>query len=152
MIKANELRIGNWVEDEVLGWIRVVGIHTDDVRVIFNHMTAERVIEVHSREIKTSELKPIPLTPEILEKCGFTNTSVKNPFFDMFDISVPFKRALSVNNPGTPNEFVFFAESDGSNSREVVTIRNFDYHGKTYLHQLQNLYFALTGTELEVKL
>ena len=67
--------------------------------------------------------EPIPLTPEILEKCGLNSPLA----------------VLSHNR-----DF-------------VITGTEYDYNGVyigkiEYLHQLQNLYFALTGQELTVNL
>lgn len=116
MIKANELRLGNWVDlfDSETGH--------NFVQATYSLLNAENFID------------PIPLTPEILERCGFN-----------FD-------EVQMNIPGHDYEFVF--DKDGL---------KYGYHGEDgfiretrqpmlYLHQLQNLYFALTGEELEIKL
>lgn len=64
----------------------------------------------------------IPLTPEILEKCGFVQTS-----------AATFGNGIIG---------IYFGEGE-----------YFYNHGKgKYLHQLQNLYFALTGEELNCPL
>ena len=63
--------------------------------------------------------RPIPLTPEILEKCGFEN-SYK---FGMVWHNYLKRYAVVVNGESIENV-------------------------PQNLHQLQNLYFALTGTEL----
>jgi len=52
MIKANELRIGNWVNDTVSG-------------------NPIRRIKTHDFTSDLSYLEPIELSPEILEKAGF---------------------------------------------------------------------------------
>ena len=51
MIAPNELRIGNWVK---IGYVP--------------HM----VIDGKHIDLYCEDYQPIPLTPEILEKCGFT--------------------------------------------------------------------------------
>lgn len=80
---------------------------------------------------------PIPLTPEILEKCGFTQHHddchnqviyIKNIFHDL-----PFQWGVY------PNEL-----ASGFIVSNAKPLR--------YLHQIQNLYFALTGEELNVQL
>jgi hypothetical protein len=53
MIKANELRIGNWVSNGEKQF-------TADANVIYDAANFEHYV-----------LEPIPLTAEILEKCGF---------------------------------------------------------------------------------
>lgn len=75
---------------------------------------------------------PIPLTHKILVQFGFTCY-------------------LNPNNTGSViydlNDFKII-----EHKTEDFSLR--DMHSKrfTYLHQLQNLYFALTGEELEIKL
>jgi hypothetical protein len=71
---------------------------------------------------------PISLTPEILERCGLKND---DGYYHNEDYS------FSIEERG--NEY--FYEYDGRNIGK----------GCKYLHQLQNLYFALTSEELEVK-
>ncbi len=77
------------------------------------------------------DARPIPLTPKILEKAGFR---YKNFTHNL--------NKLSICLPGN-------SYKDGRtyfNSWCIIEgIPN-------SLHQLQNLYFALTGTELEIKL
>lgn len=115
MIKASELRIGNWVQ--------VNGAYTGDgfeiegkqITGIMNNY----VYLLGMLEITTSfeELQPIPLTPEILEKCGKTDKRFQLEFSIM------------------EGRFWYLK-----------------HYELFYLHQLQNLYFALTGEELTVNL
>ncbi len=105
MIKASELRIGNWI--------------------VFDGKILRATSNIiHSLDEEWFQAEPIPLTYEILEKCGFEClcSKWKNGHIE-----------LLVNLNG----YDFF------------------YGGFTkleYLHQLQNLYFALTTEELEVNL
>ena len=112
MIKANELRIGN---NYMVGGQLITA-------------TAEDILKCRARPTLR---RPIPLTPEILEKCGF----------------------CIISNPNHTNSFLCYKpmlklviDSDSKN----ITLR--DYSGVqksiTHLHQLQNLYHALTGEEL----
>lgn len=61
MIKANELRIGNWVRDT---W-------QDDQ---INNIIELNALEFSVRVCKgnCNKLEPIPLTPEVLKACGCT--------------------------------------------------------------------------------
>jgi len=77
-----------------------------------------------------SRIYPIPLTPEILKKAGFVCV-VDNHEWELRDHSFYIvKKALSNNL---------------NNYRWMQT-------DLAYLHQLQNLYFALTGEELQIEL
>lgn len=84
-------------------------------------------------EFKNEDVKPIPLTPEVLEKCGLSNVWIKESWMiveDRSDLDL-FGYAMKVRNASRTKEieFAYFK----------------------YLHQLQNLYFALTGKELIYK-
>jgi len=129
MIQPTELRIGNSVFYEGEVWF-IDSIHQDVCGV----MKGERgAIILYNR------MSPIPLTPEILEKCGFgENPQHEHPAFDEYSL-------LSNNR---------FAIGDFNGEYWVVD--GIDQwlleHKIYYLHQLQNLYFALTGEELKVQL
>lgn len=133
MIQPNELRIGNWVleggEPSLIYSLSIGGLTFHKVNDINIHNETLLVLETHE-----DRFAPIPLTPEILEQCGVA----------VFD-----------NKPGVfilPNSPFLITEGEGYYSLSIGVglhqhlIRIFD------LHQLQNLYFALTGRELEVNL
>lgn len=103
MIQANELRIGNWIL-----------LNNEPIEVYGT------LLDYCSKQTDIRELYPIPLTPEILEKCDFSDT---NFFFSIHDGGV------SVEDK--PGDNAFF-----------LPVK--------YLHQLQNLYYALTFKELEI--
>jgi hypothetical protein len=75
-----------------------------------------------------TKTKPIELTEDILIKCGFVEV-INNFEWDLPDHSFPVKRKRGTNH--------FKALYQG------VEIK--------YLHQLQNLYFALKGEELNIE-
>ena len=107
-MKANELRIGNWVSNgEIEFQITSKDIYHRDVRVY------------------GSFIKGIPITPEWLERVGFV--SKPNNLFILGKIELRYYRG-----------------------RSDVLVRGINVSYK-YVHQLQNLYFALTGEELEIK-
>lgn len=132
-LSAEELRIGNWVELE--------GLNSS-----LNRTTLTAILQG-----RYNELNPIPLTQEILLKCGFE----KIPHFTVMN-SLIFKlgrnRELSLGCVGTPNEMLFLNEVDDENNPSKVTdcvcLHNFDYDGKLYLHKLQNI-IAIFGQELD---
>jgi hypothetical protein len=78
-----------------------------------------------------SSIKPIPLTEEWLLKFGFEKN--ENGLFKLFNES---------EVPILLNEDLNGWTCDGI---------NFSVNGTQYIHQLQNLYFALTGEELTIK-
>jgi hypothetical protein len=114
MIKANELRIGNLVYLPTIEKTIVVGYH---------HI---RYATINP----DNEYEPIPLTPEILRRCGFFETSTDGEF--IYNERGIIK--ININNIG----LISF------NVGEII------FSTVHYLHQLQNLYFTLTGEELEI--
>lgn len=102
-------------------------------------------------------IDPIPLTEEILLKCGFKKQGLK--ILDFYNKSISWNEtfkeiSLSIQQG---NQYVYLREQNDElpNDRmadNIICIFNGDIHGKLYLHQLQNLYFALTNTELEINL
>jgi hypothetical protein len=125
-MKAEELRIGNLIKWKSTGDIEKV------VKIGYNNVN-----NVHE-----SDLNPIPLTEEWLVKFGFKKkySSVSDSFYIginpvtkdwMFDI-VWIKSMINYSYEGFP----FY--------------RNGHFRIES-VHQLQNLYFALTGTELTIK-
>lgn len=113
MINANELRIGNWVKN--LG----LDVKIEGYGIAF---CAEGKLIY----------EPIPLTPEMLEACGFEKSDV---YTNQYQFCTEY---LIDRQDGS---FGFLVGDDQS---EISSFK--------YLHQLQNLYFALTGEEIEIKL
>jgi hypothetical protein len=74
--------------------------------------------------------EPIPLTPEILEKAGF-----------VYDKITHYKNILMLAEGD--NGFDVWVKHFGEGNR---------INAVKHLHQLQNLYFALTGEELNIEL
>ncbi len=82
---------------------------------------------------------PIPLTEEILLKCGFRHRSEHRGEGMIMDLKHDEKSFLVYKQ----------YQKDGDGWGTGGTSSNVKIH---YLHQLQNLIFALTNKEMEVKL
>ncbi len=121
MIKESELRIGNLILNTAGETVRVKNIQEKSINMLVD---GDGVSGSYSLDFFTG----VPLTPEILEKCGFEKRITDNILFYF-------------HNCGYVDLYV-----DGG--------KFISYHFKFEikpLHQLQNLYFALTGNELEYK-
>ena len=111
-MKANELRIGNWVKLP----------HVEKPIQVF-------IIDTTETTTKT-KAEPLPLTEEWLLKFGFAHTH------------------------NTPHPNRVFMKSWTEGYFELEEIVNYFWGGSDYsveleyVHQLQNLYFALTNEEL----
>jgi len=151
MIKATELRIGNLVT-----WnpglinpnstlppmeIEISSIVDDKVGYVFPNIEnrvepfEDDVAQTGTRVKSLQEIEGIELTTEMLQNVGFKEKdSVLNAgFFEKGPVQLKAKGkhfewlgTADSNNPGNPSIVMFF-------------------------HQLQNLYFTLTGEELEIK-
>lgn len=129
MIKANELRIGNLTTGS-RGVRTVQGIR--DNRIYFDDDEGTTVYANDER------VMPIPITPEWLERLGFES---------------------SISPKGHENWIKYDAKHLAFVLREITPFIGFTYHsyGTDHsvelksVHQLQNIYFALTGEELTVK-
>lgn len=133
---AQELRIGNWVLSEECNRWRVTA------KDIYELYTA--IVE-SNHHFFTEDFQPIPLTPEILLACGFTKFQYPNhqerEMRDMY-----FKKTDYVQITFVMGETVLVGKNDSDEDEQVIlskSIRN--------LHQLQNLYYYLTHTELIFK-
>jgi len=113
-MKATELRLGNLV------------INSSNETVIVREIS-ETLVKTTPDDIHLiSELKPIPLTEEILLKCGFLKCNFTENHYDIKGM-----RVWKCNS-------MFLCDKNGIHIK--------------HLHQLQNLYFALCGEELEINL
>ena len=129
-MNANELRIGNYVYDDNGEIVQVEQINSDKIH---KFVTVSR-----GKLIYSSNIYQISLTKELLFKCGFGQQFLSDP--QEFNVLSAYKNGgfeiLKFND-----EEVFFYV-DWSGNRTCIKS----------LHQLQNLYFALNGKELEIKL
>jgi hypothetical protein len=123
MINATELRIGNYLNR--FGRKNQITWHTI---ALLHH-------EHKSYEKWQKEFEPIPLTEEWLTKFGFTEA--------MFDYTIHTGEFYNgsiglLSIAGNTGKFQLQYEMKCTQT----TIK--------YVHQLQNLYFALTGVELQL--
>lgn len=130
MIKANELRIGNLFQDQNENLLKVSEINEENQ--VF------KVVDRTKFPLPNGwKAEPIPLTEEILLKCGFEKKDESYVF-----------GANKQHRLRWINKITGFEHRIVSLSYNVAI---YDLHIK-YLHQLQNLYFALTGEELKIEL
>lgn len=133
-MKANELRIGNLVKhDSFIGFI--VSIYKDGVIVDFTKNPFK--IDGYA------SIQPIPLTEEWLVKLGFERDKTG-------DLSI------MINSIDTHLFFVvtkdwFYPSLISEPEYSNTTPSCIGLNRIQYVHQLQNLYFALTGEELTIK-
>jgi hypothetical protein len=106
MIKDNELRLDNWVIKD-----------GEPHQISYGDFASS---------YDFSKLDPIPLTPEILLKCGFT---WRNDSHNIMDFG----------------RFVLFLDNS-------FRYKDYPYTKVKTLHHAQNLCYALTGKEITINL
>lgn len=150
MIQPNDLRIGNYIYDDFNEIHKVESIESK----LFNEWNGGDPSLVIFSKINTNDrgmyscdvVSGIPLTPEILEKCGFLkwNSPYTNLHIEINDGGVDgFRLDFDFMSDGN-----FYLKSRYDEEKLIVQRCN----NIKYLHQLQNLYHSLTGKELTVKL
>ena len=145
MLHAKELRYGNKVFNKDGQVITVQQILSNtliydtqikvsremaSVRSSYKTAYTTEFVEV-IKEVDYNEIRPISLTPKILEKCGFRNY-------------IREEWILSIGNSHIDFEFTMKGLRLRHSHSSQINIK--------YLHQLQNWLFAITGHELNVDL
>jgi len=129
-MKANELRIGNWVYD-------LDPVKTPRQVITINSLSNVDYIGFNQEEANQSMafVLPIALTEEWLERFGFVEAR------GVYELGGVMSFRL-IQDPHEENEY-------------TLSYFKAHYLGYSvyvnYVHTLQNLYFALTGEELTLK-
>jgi hypothetical protein len=137
-MKANELRIGNYVVPPVgcephIGEITAINLDRYDCELIDDNY--EEYVSI-SQFGKIRELNPVPITKEWLLKFGFKE------FIDFGSKSGIYEKLPLCGFTYSLNTKKIMILHKGNAVSHWLDIQT------QYVHQLQNLYFALTGEEL----
>jgi hypothetical protein len=162
---ATDLRIGNIIEfeDESFDRVRVEGIYKIDETWFVDWTKLSGTGSFDKGDSILDDFLPIPLTIEILEKCGFILESESLYRLINSDISrIDRLYVQDVSDEERPNMKLDCILDPSTLKIRRIGIHNFSYSNMTgrqgtpidirFLHQLQNLYYVLTREELEVKL
>jgi len=142
-MKATELRIGNYVDvpNKAQSPFR---IDYFDLYKVYQNNGEYRFpenrnlkIDVHPLTWDLEECEPIPLSEEVLVRCGYT--------------------MIQENSAG--KVWAFVVDGVFSSDLKIIQWKTTDKAGKFFrgeleiqgLHHLQNIQYALTGHELELK-
>lgn len=149
IMKATELRIGNYFDRNGLMEARVIS--QSGVK-LYDHVN-KLFLPIF---FKFDEfIKGIPLTEEWLLKFGFVMIDHSSTHF--------WSRDIETDNGNHPDLYVYFQIRDNKIIESGIVSGEIDneygYEGErthligiaNFVHQLQNLYFALTGEELTPK-
>lgn len=130
-MNATELRIGNYVEKS---------LKSGNGRKRFDKIRICDIQHIYEND-GSFNYNPIPLTEEILLKCGFKYISCQICGQDQW-------AGMAIWSLITPSGNYITLRGNINDIKVIYP------HGTAilYLHQLQNLYFALTDQELEINL
>lgn len=130
-VTDKDFRIGNLINyrivdkmDERQEWLEVSEIDYDDLRIF------------GIKDKMNNDYQPIPLTEYWIKKLGFFCYGKKRNWFDI-DISKGYE--MSINTDGK------ISIGQNGNWTSLNFINKIEY-----VHQLQNIYHALTGSDLQI--
>lgn len=139
MLNASELRIGNLVFSDTEPSNPIVTI-LEILQGYANTSYKEYPADIAKNSILYNRLHPIPLTPEILVKCGFERDEEEdcNGYMAYRPDTAHYSMRMFINAKGHVCAHYLGTAISTSHPQS--------------LHQLQNLTFALTGEELKIQL
>ncbi len=147
MIQTTELRKGNWYQSEHSGRfdsIKVAeGVYYIQVNSIGSYCVNDWQDMGAGGRVECNDIMPIPLTEEILLKCGFKKVDDVQEAFSGTSFTsycfIGFQLAL------VDDKWKLWIEVEDG-------FYNWAWTQLDYVHELQNLYYALNKKELEVAL
>ena len=144
-MKANELRIGNLISHDRCDKFRIDEVRLTNEGYILRMYVHRNTLTSYA-DMKLDEAKPIPLTLELLKKCGFTDNDYKAGYI-----------GIDIKDGGMITDFVLTKpEILGEFQKHFCWQYNTGgipfFLEIKYLHDLQNLFFTLKNEELEINL
>lgn len=145
-MKASDIRIGNWVTTDLFPELPKEKNPYKEFQIVamnigFDNSSVFSDVNYYPKSVSLEKLKPIPLTPEWLERFGFNSELWINLNTHYFEL-------IHTKENGVDWFYPVYAEINelSCEMEQQVSLNRIQY-----VHQLQNLYFALTGDELELK-
>lgn len=140
MINTKELMIGNWVLSNQRAR-EVENIHEDCINLSYSCGDYEGGSGSDYYE-EVEDVEPIPLTEQILVDCGF-----KKSFYDVWS-----KDGIGVVYYNGDFWLQVYQYNESIQEHEYNEILEANTPPIESLHRLQNLFYLLTGKQLEIKL
>lgn len=151
-MKANELRIFNIILYNG-GFNIITGILPPypNKSERFNGKYTIEINPPDTFNVPIDEIEPAPLTPEIVSKIkGFKVEREKEEYNPQFNLRT--KTATYSNWDWIEESGGFEINITTNSNNDNVNIGTRYKASVKYVHELQNLYYALTGEELEIEL
>lgn len=140
MIDTKELRIGNYILYKG-SKAKISGISLKHILAYTFYKEAKTPTSTENVSLNVEDCTPIPLAEELLLKCGM-NECNDDAIVRYIYCNGKFKMSIVIH--GLKKYIVHIHNLENGEQicgKEIL-----------YLHQLQNIYFDLTGNELEVSL
>lgn len=128
-MKSRDLRIGNWMKSE-LGYEMIVV----DIDQFGCSLSPKRMSTLN---YPTTRAEPIEITPEWLVKFGFTKYEEDGQVYHDLQVG---SLEVSINGGQYALSYDKYQGVEDDKWADI-----------TYVHQLQNLCYALSGEELKIK-
>ena len=137
MVEVRELRIGNFIlhDDKICEVCAIYSNGLMDISPIDSYIVKER---------NNILIEPIPITEELLSRCGFEKREIVN-------VDTEHQYIYHHKEFGFISCNFAYCINDTNDYSEYDNVLELSLPLK-HLHQLQNIYFDLTGKELEVNL
>lgn len=121
-MKPNELRIGNMVNLKNCNQVNIIAIN--DSQISYWNDGYNDIYE------NIDHFEPIPITEEWLKKCGFDENFATINLINFYEVYFErYENDIYLMTTNNPNEYTIKID---------------------YVHQLQNIYFTLTGNEISI--
>ena len=120
-------------------WVRYIGNNSPRYVQIWQVRENSLLLEDGYGTVDFSEVEPIPLTPEILEKNGWKNDGIG------YDYQLKDKLYLLVEYKDKKHKVIYSVEVYNNVSPESYDVGQDDFYLMTisYVHELQHLLFGL---------
>lgn len=143
MIPQNELRIGNFVFDDENAECKISCLFSDKKIKYEGYEMDDFQVEYENNEsiYLSSVINPIPLTEEWLVKFGFKEQIGWYKF-----IGGEWVNSIEVSHNDLNKWYCYYRNFNKGTADDFVLLRN----DLKYVHQLQNVYFALSSIELSL--
>ena len=152
MIKASELRVGKTLIDVDGRFVTPSHLTEESFSFIAGKTKQGQIIYNPYLSFTDERVKPILLTEEILLR--IKGIKCKLLFEDDFDVNTGGVEQSIIKEYllGNKVSLEYFVDVDDFDVLYKGVVVEYYDEKVIYLHELQNLYFALTGKELEINL
>ena len=150
-LKISDLSVGDWVGERCGTKIKAFKV----AEIKFNKFIHKYVVILNNKVygLPTTELHPIPITAEILEKNGFTRRNSEFPIYEYATLLGKMLRTtvVSLNHPSSYIVCRIEDTSKELHEYDRITVNSSVERTPIYIHDLQHA-LRLAGVDKEINL